>query len=134
METIDTDFKIRDSNYIAFLNGQKGLHETEAMFFKYLAAHNYNNLLLVDDLFTYPNRIKVLKLMNVDTIVVGTTGTYAAAFKKAFDEFKKLKYIPKTALVTMGSEAFWEYKKQVQILTLMPMHFSSDEPVIRNRG
>lgn len=134
MKTIDTDFKIGSSNYIAFLNGQSGLHETEAMFFKYLASRNYNNMLIVDNLFTYPKRIKVLKLMGVDTIVVGTTGAYRDKFDRVFDEFKKLKYLPKTALVTMGEGAFWEYKDKVEILTLMPLSFSDDEPVIWNKN
>jgi|GEM_PF-4177537 len=134
MEYIDTDFKISDSNYIAFLNGQKGLHETEAKFFKYLAKNNYNNLLIVDDLFKYPKRVQVLKLMKVDTIIVGTTGTYRDKFDKTMAEFKKLKYLPKTALVTMGENLFWEYKNHVQILALMPLMFSSDEPVIWNKN
>jgi hypothetical protein len=130
IETIDCDFDFNKSNYIAFLNGQSGLHETEANLFKALAARNYNNLLCIDDLFARPYRLQILSLMSVDTIIFGSTGTYADAFKVLMSAFNDLNYLPKNALLTMGEEMFWEYKDRVNIYSLMPMSFSDSEIVI----
>lgn len=133
VETIDCEFDFNKSNYIAFLNGQSGLHETEANLFKALASYNFNNLLCIDDLFICPYRLRILSLMSVDTIVFGSTGTYVDSFKVLMSAFEDLNYLPKTALVTMGEEMFWEYKDKVKILSLMPMYNSSSEIVIWNK-
>lgn len=132
--TIDCEFDFNNCRKIAFLNGQVGLHETEAALFKALAKSNYNNLLTIDNLFMHPERVAVLKIMNVDTVILGSTGTYVEPFNKIMSEFKKLNYLPITALFTMGEEAFWQYKEKVNIYTLMPMHFSDSEIVIWNKN
>lgn len=124
------DFNFYDCGMIAFINGQKNLHETEQSLFKQLASRNYNNLIILDDLFNKPNRIKVLKIMEVETIVLGTTGTYHEKIGKVFQAFKKLNYLPKNAIFTMGEGYFHEYEGLVNFYKIMPMSYSDSQIII----
>lgn len=93
---------------IAFLNGQSGLHESENAFYKYIVGrHDYP--IVLDDLFNDPKKIKAIKYLNPQTIVIGTTGTYRAKIDLVVNEFKKLKWLPKKAIFTMGEEYFYDF-------------------------
>lgn len=130
MKNLEKEFDFYECGNIAFLNGQEGMHETESALFKRLASFNFQNIYCIDDLFNHPERLKVLPLLNIETIVLGTTGTYRDKLDMVFDAFEKLNWKPKNALITMGDGAFEPYAKDVNLYKLMPMMWSDDSPLV----
>ena len=105
---MDEFIEIRHFGKIAILDGGEGLGETEHCLYRYLVAKHYE-VLVITDLFNHPEKIQALKLLNIDTIVVGTTGTFASKLTACFAEFDKLKWLPKNAIFTMGEDYFKKF-------------------------
>ena len=125
-----SEFDFNKAGNIAIINGQQGLHTTEHMLFKALVRGNHQPI-VIDELFAFPERIKVLKLMNIETVVLGTTGTYRDKLDKAIAAFEKMDWLPKNAIFTMGENNFWKWDDKVTFFKIMPMQFSDDEIMIQ---
>lgn len=122
------EFDIQASTGIVFLNGQQYLHDTEEALYRYLIKKGHYSL-VIDDLFNYPKRLQSLKYLNIDTIIVGTTGTYRDKIDKVFSAFKKLKWMPKNVIFTMGEEYFDELlNSDVRCYKLYPYYTHFDFP------
>lgn len=129
-KTIDDKFiNVHELGKIAILDGQSGLPETENNFYKWLVKRNHE-VLVITDLFNHPERVKALKLFDIDTVVLGTTGTYRDKINTALEAFKKLKWLPKNAVFTMGEDYFHDFLqagvKGYKIYPMSSMYQSDD--------
>lgn len=132
VEDEDRFVNIHHFGKIAILDGQPGLPETENNLYKWLVKRNHE-VLVITDLFSHPERIKALKLFDIDTIVLGTTGIYRDKINKAVVVFSKLKWLPKNAIFTMGEDYFHEFLEAgVKGYKIYPMSslYQSDEVFI----
>lgn len=124
-----SEFDFHKAGNIAIINGQDGLHETESKLFKRLADFNFTPI-VIDDLFEHPERIQVLKLMGIETIVLGTTGTFHEKIELVMDAFDKMNWLPKHAIFTMGEDYFWKLKDKVKFWSIMPMAWNDSDIII----
>jgi len=89
---------------IAFLNGSWNLDDHESDLFEDLSS---KQPILLDGLFSYPEKLLQLKELNVKTIVVQTNGQEV---NKLVDFFEQMKFIPEnvvfifTKLLHIGRE------------------------------
>lgn len=76
----------------ALLNGQEGLHDTEAEF-KSALDRLGKSVLVLDNLFEQSE--KLLQVTQCDNLAFSTTGLYAEQLKTLVEVFEKLQYVPK---------------------------------------
>jgi hypothetical protein len=92
---------------IAFLNGSWNLDDHESDLFKALSA---KEPILLDGLFSNPEKLLQLSELSVKTIVVQTTGQNGQEVNKLVDFFERMNFIPEnvvfifTKLLHIGRE------------------------------